>query len=110
MLEYLVEAFKLKEEDLVPGGRYHNMHDLMDLVNPLSPKLENDPLPPITLSEFESGKSIFEIIDEGDKLLHFPYQSYDYVLRFFNEAPEKRFPSLFFQNGKKTEDLNQEPV
>lgn len=31
-------------------------------------------------------------------------------LRFFNEAPEKRFPSLFFQNGKKTEDLNQEPV
>ena len=31
-------------------------------------------------------------------------------LRFFNEAPEKRFPKLFFQNGKKTEDHHQEPV
>ncbi|MTI21886.1 polyphosphate kinase 1 [Fulvivirga sp. RKSG066] len=86
MLAYLVSAFDLKEEDLVPGGRYHNMHDLMDLVNPLSPKLENEPLPPIRLKSLENGKSIFEIIDQGDKMLHFPYQSYDYVLRFFNEA------------------------
>ena len=33
-----------------------------------------------------------------------------YYLRIRNEAPEKRFPKLFFQDAKKTEDLNQNPV
>ncbi len=86
MLQYLVETFMLSEEDIVPGGRYHNMNDLMELENPLAPKFENEPLTPLRLSTMENGKSIFEIIDQGDIMLHFPYQSYDYVLRFFNEA------------------------
>ncbi len=86
MLQYLVEVFKLSEEDIVPGGRYHNMNDLMELENPIAPKLENDPLPAIKLSKLENGQSIFDIIDNGDVMLHFPYQSYDYVLRLFNEA------------------------
>ena len=30
--------------------------------------------------------SLFDAIDEKDRMLHFPYQSYDYILRFFNEA------------------------
>jgi len=86
MLEYLIKAFKLEEQDVVPGGRYHNMNDLMELENPLKPKLEDVDQPPIRLSYLENGKSIFEKIDEGDIMLHFPYQSYDYILRFFNEA------------------------
>ncbi|MEP2773315.1 MAG: polyphosphate kinase 1 [Fulvivirga sp.] len=86
MLQYLVDAFELTEEDIVPGGRYHNMNDLMELDNPLAPKLQNEPLPAIKVSKLENGESIFDIIDSGDLMLHFPYQSYDYVLRLFNEA------------------------
>jgi len=86
MLQYLVDAFELTEEDIVPGGRYHNMNDLMELENPLAPKLQNEPLPAIKVSKLENGESIFDIIDSGDVMLHFPYQSYDYVLRLFNEA------------------------
>lgn len=33
-----------------------------------------------------------------------------YYLRILNETPEKRFPKLFFQDGKKTENLNQNTI
>jgi polyphosphate kinase len=34
----------------------------------------------------EKVESIFEAMEIHDYLLHFPYHSYDYILRFFNEA------------------------
>lgn len=83
---FLQETFELKDEDMVEGGTYHNMHDLFGLKNPLSPELEYEPLAPIRVSAFEYGHSIFECLDQKEVLLNFPYQSYDYVLRFFNEA------------------------
>lgn len=86
LLNFLVKNFKLEEDDLMPGGRYHNMYDLFDLDNPLKPKLENPWLPTIRKECLEENPSVFKAIDEKDVMLHFPYQSYDYVLRFFNEA------------------------
>ena len=85
-LQFLVQAFSLKEEDLVPGGRYHNRSDMMSLPNPLAPKLQNKRLKPIEKKELESKVSLYDAIDEQDIMLHFPFHSYDYVLRFFNEA------------------------
>ncbi|QHT68857.1 polyphosphate kinase 1 [Rhodocytophaga rosea] len=86
MLEFLTRRFQLEPEDMAPGGRYHNLDDLMQLPNPLSPKLEYTPLPAISKSALEESESIFEAISRQDHILHFPYHSYDYVLRFFNEA------------------------
>jgi len=82
----LKKAFKLRSKDLVPGGRYHNLFDLMELPNPLKPSLEVAPMPPLPDIVLDSYESIFQAIDEKDRILHFPYQSYEYVLRFFNEA------------------------
>jgi polyphosphate kinase len=86
LLTFLKQNFKLEDEDLEPGGRYHNLDDLMQFPNPLSPKFEYAPLPPISKEELEISDSIFESIEQKDQILHFPYHSYDYVLRFFNEA------------------------
>ena len=83
---YLKKAFRLRHNDMVPGGRYHNLFDLMDLPNPLQPLLEVPPRPPLPDVALDSLESIFKAIDEKDRVLHFPYQSYEYVLRFFNEA------------------------
>ncbi|MDX1627594.1 MAG: polyphosphate kinase 1 [Fulvivirga sp.] len=86
MLNFLMESFKLRQADLVPGGRYHNMHDLMDLQNPISPQLENDWWPALNVPLLDRSNTIIEAIQKQDVMLHFPYQNYDYVLRYFNEA------------------------
>ena len=86
MLDFLAETYELQKDDLVAGGIYHNMHDLLELKNPLSPKLEYKPQPPVGRSQLDTYSSIFDAVEKQDILLHFPYQSYDYVLRFFNEA------------------------
>ncbi|MEQ8478386.1 polyphosphate kinase 1 [Fulvivirga sp.] len=101
MVEYIKERFELVDDDMVPGGRYHNMNDLFGLKNPLSPELEYNYKPPLKIGSIEGYKSIFDAIDESDLLMHFPYQSYDYVLRFFNEAaldPEvKQIKATFYR-------------
>lgn len=86
LLQQLVDTFDLSEDELVPGGRYHNLNDLMKLPNPLKPDLQYPRQLPVKKTVLDQGKSIFEVIREKDVILHFPYQSYDYVLRFFNEA------------------------
>ena len=43
-------------------------------------------MPALSCSAFEKQTSIFNAINKGDILLSFPYQRYDYILRFFNEA------------------------
>ena len=86
ILDFLIKTYNLQEEDIVPGGKYHNRSDMMSLPNPFAPKLQNKKYRPIEKQALENVVSLFEAIEERDYLLHFPYQSYDYVLRFFNEA------------------------
>ncbi|WP_232064504.1 polyphosphate kinase 1 [Rhodocytophaga rosea] len=85
-LEFLLETFELSKEDLFPGGRYHNLYDLMKLPNPITPDLQSAPLVPLLHPKLESVESVLEAMETQDYLLHFPYHSYDYILRFFNEA------------------------
>ena len=86
LLQQLVDTFGLGEDELVPGGRYHNLNDFMKLPNPLKPGLQYPGQPPVRKLILNQGLSIFEVVREKDVILHFPYQSYDYILRFFNEA------------------------
>ncbi len=86
MLHLLQGVLSLKEEDMVAGGFYHNMSDLFALPNPKAPQMENEALTPLLKKGLEDHDSIFTAMDDSEYLLHFPYHSYDYVLRFFNEA------------------------
>jgi len=86
MLDFLRRNFDLTEDELVPGGVYHNLNDLMQLPNPVGAALEEESWPALERKRVEDGKSIFQIIDDADLIFHFPYHSYDYILRFFNEA------------------------
>ncbi|MCH8233281.1 MAG: polyphosphate kinase 1 [Bacteroidetes bacterium] len=86
MLNVMMEATETGDEDLVPGGRYHNLHDLFTLPNPKDPEIAIRPWPAIRKHLLDKSMSIFNEIDKQDILFHFPYHSYDYVLRFFNEA------------------------
>lgn len=86
ILDVLKSNFNVEIDELIPGGRYHNLHDLMQLPNPLKPRLQEKGLSPLKIAKLEYSDSIFSVIDREDVMLHFPYHSYNYVLRFFNEA------------------------
>ncbi len=86
LISYFCDRYSISEMEAVPGGRYHNLNDFMSLPNPAYPRLSYPENRPLRIPAIDDAHSIFEILDRQDVLLHFPYQSYDYVLRFFNEA------------------------
>ncbi len=86
MLKFLRDCFQIEKEDAVPGGRYHNMNDLFTLPLPKKETLEDVPQPPTYKKELEGHPFLFNSIKEGDQLLTYPYQRYDYVIRFLKEA------------------------
>lgn len=84
------KTFRLKKDEMIKGGSHHNLYDLFKFPNPVKPNLQGANYPGLKHLPFESNKSIFEIIDKQNQLLHFPYQSYYYVLQFFNQAAINR--------------------
>jgi len=88
-LKHLKRIFGIGRLDLMPGGRYHNFSDLMSFPKPDFQKgLTYEDLPELKLPTLDKAQSMFEAISARDYLLHFPYHSYDYVIRFLNEASE----------------------
>ena len=86
-LKFLKECFDLQPNDMVKGGRYHNFQDFFGFPNPKYPDLELPPFHPMSVESLKGGsKSIFKTIRKKDRILHFPYQSYKYVIRYLNEA------------------------
>lgn len=84
--EFLREYFSIREEEMIEGGRYHNLKDLGSLPNPGSARLKYDDWVPAAHTGMHFHRSIFQAIRESERLLHLPYHSYNYILRFFNEA------------------------
>lgn len=86
MLQILIQTFHLESSQIVKGGVYHNLNDLAQLPNPLDGFLSEKKWTPLNIKTFEEGNPIFQSLEKKDQILHLPYQTYDYVLRFFNEA------------------------
>lgn len=84
--EFVQKYFDQKQEEMVEGGRYHNLKDLGSLPNPLNGKLTYPSWPSVSHPGFNNHFSIFKTIEEKERILHLPYHSYNYILRFFNEA------------------------
>ncbi len=85
-LHYLCEAYEIEEEELLPSGRYLNRADLSKLPNPVGDSLKQHLPPPLRVPEVEANSSILRVLRKQDVLLHFPYQSFDYLLRFLMQA------------------------
>lgn len=85
-LRYLCEAYEIEEEELLPSGRYLNLSDLANLPNPVGDSLKRQLPQPLRVPELESNTSILRVLRKQDVLLHFPYQSFDYLLRFLMQA------------------------
>jgi len=89
-LYYITYALNLERASIVDGGAYHNLKDLSAF--PIADPVFSYPKWPAAESlEIPATGTLFGMILERDLLVNVPYQSYDPVLRFFNEAANDRY-------------------
>ncbi|MEM9986799.1 MAG: polyphosphate kinase 1, partial [Bacteroidota bacterium] len=86
MLKYLRETFDLRKRELLPGGTYHSYSHFFGFPNPVGSTLERAPMPPLPNRELAEYDNLFDAIRAKNWLLHFPYHTYDHVIRFLNQA------------------------
>lgn len=85
MIAYLTESLDLASEDVYVIDGPLNLQDFMSLDDLNRPDLKDEPFSP-TMPEWHGKRSIFDVLKERDILLHHPYDSYDVVTDFINEA------------------------
>ncbi|TLV02218.1 polyphosphate kinase 1 [Dyadobacter luticola] len=85
-LQNIAISLDLKNASIVEGGVHHNLKDLAALpIN--STALSYQPWPPLRgFDHTDRDHTLFQSLARQDLMVHPPYQSYDTILRFFNEA------------------------
>jgi polyphosphate kinase len=83
-LHTIGEIWSIPNTSFVEGGMYHNLKDLSSLPVNL-PQLKYSKWPAVA-NPINRDEGLFEQMEQGDILVNTPYQSYDAILRFFNEA------------------------
>jgi polyphosphate kinase len=81
-----IALFNIEDEELTPTGRYQQMSDFFSFPVPPGSLPALPKWKPLKHRELASYKNYFRALNEKDFILHFPYQSYDHVLIFFNQA------------------------
>lgn len=86
LLEFLRDTFGLEKYDLLVEGRYHNNFDFFQFPDFGMANLKNPPLPPLAYKALEETPDLYEALRTDDHLLHFPYHSYESIIKFFEES------------------------
>lgn len=83
----LRKILKLGKVDMFPGGTYHNFNDFMGFENPTqNTSLNYEEQPALPHPVLENSTDYFKTVKEKDQILHFPYQKFDYVHQFIEQA------------------------
>jgi polyphosphate kinase len=87
LLKTIIKRLDIGKDDPIRGGgRYHNFKDFMNFPNLGSETLENSPLVPLAHKDLPSDSSILAAIRKKDVMLHYPYQSFQYIIDLMREA------------------------
>lgn len=87
MLKFILEGNRLKNlENVIPGGRYHNARDFITFPTMGLKHLVYPPVKPLAHPALKPRSSIFDDIRKKDILLHYPYQSYQYITDLLRES------------------------
>ena len=87
MIHYLQESLNLEDEDVYRIDGPLAIQDFLSLYELERSDLKDKPFQAVT-PEWLGKRSIFETISERDILVHHPFDSYECVTRFINEAVE----------------------
>ncbi|GAA4393240.1 polyphosphate kinase 1 [Hymenobacter koreensis] len=88
VLRAVMQKTGIGQEELVEGSRYHNFRDFFGFPGFGLKELEYEPQPALphpTLPRTKT-ESLLDAIGQHDHLVHFPYQSFEYVTRLIKEA------------------------
>ncbi|MFZ4411883.1 MAG: polyphosphate kinase 1 [Bacteroidales bacterium] len=88
LLDKLVRKFTIKKKDtLKKGGKYHNFKDFMLFpLNIGADYLKYEEVPKLYTRELSLSKRILDCIKKKDIMLHYPYQSFQYIIDLLREA------------------------
>lgn len=92
-LDFLVDAFRINRDELVPGDKHLNLEDLRHLPNPNRYLHCPEKPKPMKLTILDEKESIFNYVEKKDLLLYYPYHSFEHFIHFLYEAvhnPETR--------------------
>lgn len=86
-LDFFLEKIDIEAVDsIIPGGRYHNRRDYMNFPTLGRKDLTIGKLNPLPVSGLNIEGSIIQQIKHKDFLVHTPFQSFNYVVKFLREA------------------------
>lgn len=86
-LKFFLEKMNIdSRESIIPGGRYHNRRDYMDFPNLGRFDLLYQQRTPLPIKDLSLEGSILQKINKKDYLVHAPYQTFAYVVKFLREA------------------------
>jgi polyphosphate kinase len=86
MIEYLTSSLGLEADDVYKFDGPLNLQDFMSLYDLDRPDLKDAPFTPAIPEWFKKHESIFDAIKKRDRMLHHPYDSYECVTEFINQA------------------------
>ena len=86
-LDFFLEKMQIEGVDsIIPGGRYHNRRDYMSFPTLGRTDLMFQKVNPLPVEGLGFGNSIISQLKKKDYLIHTPYQSFSYIVRFLREA------------------------
>ncbi len=87
LLKFIIDKMELDDEDnLIPGGRYHNFKDFMKFPVIGGENMVYKPMKPVPLKDLEDSKSIIAVLNRKDIMLHVPFHSFSYYIKMLREA------------------------
>ncbi|OFY85512.1 MAG: polyphosphate kinase 1 [Bacteroidetes bacterium RIFCSPLOWO2_12_FULL_35_15] len=87
ILAFIIKKIKLRKEDnLIPGGRYHNFKDFISFPNIGGQELSYKKNVPLKHPDLKGQSSIIKVLKKRDVLLTYPYQSYEHIIDLLREA------------------------
>ena len=86
LMSFIVKKMKLRKENTVAGGRYHNDKDLMNFPEIGSSHHYYRKLPPVRHRNLNQHKSILRKLRSKDIMLHYPYQTFTHIIDLLREA------------------------
>lgn len=86
-LKFFLEKMNIDSTDsIIPGGRYHNRRDYMNIPNINREDLLYQPKTPLPVEGLSLEGSILQKISTKDYLVNAPYQTFSYLIKFLREA------------------------